>query len=282
MKYQFGIQGMVAHLPDELSSFIRISATIRNDPIIILKSNQDSQSNVAASFHQVFRGFESGTWLSLGITLLCLILVACIVSYVFDGSFSPTKILMNVTCEAAFEETTKAVTKRNQIRRSSISLIGIAFSGFTLISKFSYCFGLSSLANLYHAAILFYEISIVNFIFNDKAEKLSKPLHEFTPQELSAFGELPGTLSETSLIEATGNAGTRFLNKSFPWNRCHSWDACYKKLLDPKDAMKYMIAFEVRFVDYLLSILTSDNICSRKACTKSRIARRVHWLQFWT
>lgn len=59
--YQFGAQGMIAHVPELLSSTTRISSTIRKDPIIILKSNQDNQSTIAASFYQVFRGFEMWT-----------------------------------------------------------------------------------------------------------------------------------------------------------------------------------------------------------------------------
>lgn len=152
--------------------------------------------------------------------------------------------MMNVTCQAAFEDKTEKFNKHSQIRRSALSLLGIAFSGFTIVSKLSYFVKICLFTNLNYAAILFYEISIVNFIFNGALEKLPKPLNKFSNKELASFGELAGTFAETSLIEATDPASTRFLNKSYPWNRCHTWDECYKKLLDPKDAMKYMVVFE--------------------------------------
>lgn len=102
------------------------------------------------------------------------------------------------------------------------------------------------------SAILFYEMSIVNFIFNEPEEKLPKPLHEFSDNELALFGALPSSGPENSLVKGADPDGTRFKNKSYPWKHCSNWNTCYKKLLNPNDPLNYMPVFEVRYTIYII------------------------------
>ena len=99
-------------------------------------------------------------------------------------------------------------------------------------------------------AMLFYEMSIVNFIFNEPEQTLPKPLHEFTDDELSTIVTIFGSSLENMLVKAADPKGTRFKNKVYPWETCISQDLCFKKLLDPNDPAIYMPMFEVRYTSY--------------------------------
>lgn len=90
-------------------------------------------------------------------------------------------------------------------------------------------------------------MSIVNFIFNESAQKLLKPLHEFTDTELALFATQSEASPENSFLKAVDPDRKRFKKGIYPWHGCLSWKSCYAKLLDPNDPIIYMPVFEVRY-----------------------------------
>lgn len=90
----------------------------------------------------------------------------------------------------------------------------------------------------------------MNFIFNEPEEKLPKPQHEFTDDELSLFAALSSSTLQLMIIKGADPDGTRFKNKAYPWKGCFSADACFKKLLDPDDPVIYMPDMEVRYTKF--------------------------------
>lgn len=206
--YMFGVTGLVAQLPSRVSLDALTTVTLYESEIIILRSNTEHSGEIKGAFSQVFRGFELGTWLVLAGFLVLLLLLALFVSITFTQSCSTIDILMHAIGdhhEAQIPEHLErgdARRSRRAFHRASTLLLGIAFSAFVLIT------------------ILFYEISVVNFIFNEQAEQLPKPLSEYSDKELSRFSVLRNATPENVLRRAVDNTGKRFKGREYPWYQC--------------------------------------------------------------
>lgn len=273
-KYIFGAQGMVAQLPKRITSTLETSVTISRDPFILIKSIHGDVTG-EATFNLVFRAFERATWISLFVFFMFLVFMASLVTYIFTGSISPLTVLQTMMIENSDDQQLPESKKR--LRTTAKALVVIMFSTFFVLSKYLFFpFIRSGLENellTILEGVVFYEIGIVNFIFDPQAETLPKPLSNFTNDELKAFGVQTNSATESSLLGAVESEEKRFASQSeYPWVRCRQWDECYKKLLNPKDSLHYMIVYKVSFVLLYMRAQNISNVReSLKQCMKSRI-----------
>lgn len=133
--YKFGVQGMIAQLPARITSTLHTTVTIAQDPIIILRSNQDMGSVASTSFNQVFRGFEDSTWISIGAIVLILLGFSVLITFAFHGTIAPMEVILTVSSEPAIPDEDEVATKNHQRRRCTTALLGLATSAFAIISK---------------------------------------------------------------------------------------------------------------------------------------------------
>lgn len=105
--------------------------------------------------------------------------------------------------------------------------------------------------------ILFYKISVVNFVFLQKPESLEKELPDL-PEGLSEYLMTEGDATEL-LFRAYVDPNKKYATGTPPWQFCSSKKECYDKLLDKKEPAKFFFTYEqsLRF-----------EMEKRKACSK--------------
>lgn len=150
-KYMFGVHGMVTHLPAHVTSTLHPSITIYQDMGVILKSIGGNSRSTATAIADVSRAFDKSTWLAVLVVFIFLILLSALMSYVHTRSVSARTVFNNLrgTVDKEADET----TGRNRLlRHTAVSLLGYACGTVFIL------------------VILFYEIAVANFIFNERAQ----------------------------------------------------------------------------------------------------------------
>lgn len=135
-QYQFGAQGMVAQLPHRLTSGVRTTTTLVEDPNLILRGVARGLQNGDTSLGAIFRGFELGTWIAIAVFATILLGTAAIISYAFTGNIWPMGILLTMTTEPILKDGDESATTAYRMHRVVVSLLGIAITVFFVVSKF--------------------------------------------------------------------------------------------------------------------------------------------------
>lgn len=218
-KYMFGAQGMLSHLPSRITPTLNPSVTIYAEMMVIIKSIGGSSQNTVAAVEEAFQAFDLSTWAAIFGVIVFLVLLSVAMSYVHTGSVPATTVFDNL-CGIVDEETDDTVGHNRVLRRTTVSLLGA--------SVYITCI----------LVLLFYEIGVANFIFNERPETLSKPLRKFTNKELESFLTLPGSSMERILA---GAVGRKFEANGYPWQGCSHFRECLKRLIDPTDSANYLM-----------------------------------------
>lgn len=252
-QYRFGITGLLAQLPERVSENIVPTVQLFESEVVVLGPSNEFQGTIRAAFAQVFRAFETTTWIVLSIFVLLLIILALLVSCVFTRPLTPFNVLMNLCGEhKLIFDVSEHLSRDSDIRRSkslhraAVIVLGIGFSAFVVI------------------VVLFYEISIVDSIVNQQSPKVGN-LALLSDSALSRYSVLKNSAPERTLRRATDPTGSRFKSDSeFPWFRCMVDDECYDKMLDKKDEVKYMVVLEPEGVWNVRERLAYDSIVQYK------------------
>ncbi len=189
--YQFAISGFLTILPRRVSLYTFPTTPFLDSDVLILGPNHEPQGPIRSAFQQVFRAFQLPTWLLLACVVLLFILLTLIVSAVFSTPSTAANILANLFGDRCQDRRyssesvrgaavlSGAVLKLRLMHRATIILLGISFTAFTMIT------------------ILFYEVSVVNFIFTRNGFELGKDVSTLTNSDLRLYSVAKGTAEES-------------------------------------------------------------------------------------
>lgn len=91
--------------------------------------------------------------------------------------------------------------------------------------------------------LLFYEITVVNFVLRRQPRTLEKHLSILTPDDLKSYvvvGDDGTQLLFRSLVDRDG----KFETRKPTWKNCDTPDACYKMLHDESQSAEFFFTFE--------------------------------------
>jgi len=251
--YQFGLQGMLAQLPERVTPNLRTTITMLETSVVIYNATIDSGGELESSFRQVFQGFDRPTWFVMFAIYFGLVAVGYIISVAYRRTFSPFVALMHLQGAEGPLFAKERSDKDNDIDmdRENIGGTSKEYTGQSVMPTVRKMHELS-VALLYSSffimgviVVVFYELGLVNFIFNQTEEKLPKPFRLYSDAELSRFSVLEGSSPEFALRNAVDPYGLKYRNESlYPWHRCKSEGDCFKKVLDRKDKVCVVLSVQ--------------------------------------
>lgn len=233
--YQFGITGLLLETPQRQCHHEASAPLIDNSVIIIGRRNTESQKGQDA-LKQLIRPFNWATWLIFLLVVVVFVSVCFTIAvrfHVFRGRSLVTAffIFTGERDEAmAYEAQTHASRHLVSPSKSSNHLYNISESSDIV---FATKYGLSM--TLYRIAlvaflgifILFYEVAVVNFLFQQQSLFISQSVRALTAEELKKYSVLKGSALE-NVWNATVNSqeNQKFEGDNVPWARCDSATQC--------------------------------------------------------
>lgn len=241
--HQFMFGGFVWILPGRISNNTRMSPTVYEDPVVIV-GRASGRSPVDQSFENIVRPFARETWIVIG----CFYVVVCLVHVLSSFAFAIPKTPMNVCrhlfCDFSRSRTSERVRMHNIAVAKMLRLV-IAFTSIIII--------------------LFYEITVVNYVLRNKPRTLEKDVRNLSSAELAHYFVIKDDGTELlfrSLVDPSG----KFKTNSPPWLFCTNVDDCYTKLLDKDHAANFFVTYE-RKIQYKLR--------NRETCTDLTVFKTV-------
>jgi len=143
--YQFGLTGMVALLPQRMTTHTRPTITISEAPVILLKSTIGlGPESLSDSFEQVSRGFGTGSWALIFSFLGGLLFLAYVISFRFTGSSSLFAFMGRLLVQEnrkrsdIYGESEHVRRTKYNMYITSMKLIGVMFGMFVMVVALFY------------------------------------------------------------------------------------------------------------------------------------------------
>lgn len=220
-KYQFMFGGTLWILPDRISCNTRASTATHEDPVVVVGLAR-RQSDVQQSYNNIVRPFATLTWILI-ISYYCgVCLVHVSLACLFAHPRTFTNVCRHTLCDYKQSENTEQVRMLNKIAVRSLRFVVTAST--ILI-------------------ILFYEITIVNYVFLSKARTLEKDIRNLSPADLATYAVVKDDGTEL-LFRSLADPNGKYKKKKPPWWQCVSLDDCYDNLLDPAHPAKFLLTYE--------------------------------------
>lgn len=236
-RHQFMFGGSVWILPDRISNNTNVSPALHEERILVV-GHKTRQSDVEQSFDNVVRPFDKWTWA----LIVGFYVGVCVVHVSLSCYYAKPRDFANV-CRHILCDYTKS-TNPETVRFTNTSSVGVLrfVVAFTSI-----------------LIVLFYEITVVNYVFRNQPRTLEKDIRDLSPEELKTYVLVQGGGSELlfrSLVDPDG----LFETKTPPWRYCTSVDNCYDQLLGQLHGTQFFFTFEHGFRDKLRSRQTCDRL----------------------
>lgn len=244
-RHQFIFGGSVWIIPKRISSKSRASVAIHEDPIVVV-GRENEKSGIKKSFINIFRPFDKGTWA----LIVCFYLTTSLLHMLLAYLFARPRTLTNVCRHVLFDFS----MSRNSERARLWNIFAVRVLVFVV--------SVSSVL-----IILFYEITVVNFVLRNSPRSLQKDLRTLTIPELKSYIVVKDDATELlfkSLVNLEGKA--LIPGGKPPWHQCDNIKDCYDKLRDPSHTAKFFFTFEHGL---------RHTMRSRKACDKLTIFETV-------
>eukprot|EP00178_Gracilaria_changii_P002503 TRINITY_DN136_c0_g2_i8.p1 TRINITY_DN136_c0_g2~~TRINITY_DN136_c0_g2_i8.p1 ORF type:complete len:572 (-),score=69.17 TRINITY_DN136_c0_g2_i8:915-2630(-) len=121
------------------------------------------------------------------------------------------------------------------------------------LTKFSLATSLFRVSLIAFVAMfsLFYEVAVVNFLFQQQNLQITKDIEHFTSAELSKYSVVQDTAMEAIWNFRVNRGGTKFDDEDksdIPWNRCRNGTECFSWVLDDNNPVQFYVTYELEAV----------------------------------
>eukprot|EP00178_Gracilaria_changii_P002490 TRINITY_DN136_c0_g1_i17.p2 TRINITY_DN136_c0_g1~~TRINITY_DN136_c0_g1_i17.p2 ORF type:complete len:502 (-),score=59.79 TRINITY_DN136_c0_g1_i17:2825-4330(-) len=118
------------------------------------------------------------------------------------------------------------------------------------LTKFSLATSLFRISLIAFVAMfsLFYEVAVVNFLFQQQSLQITKDIQHLTQDELSRYAVVQDTAVEAIWNMRVNPGGTKFDDKDesqIPWKRCQNGAECFKWVLDETNRVQFYVTYEL-------------------------------------
>lgn len=193
--YRFAVSGVLLELPSRQCRHEPSAPFVDNEMIVIGLTPKEIANNKGA-LHQLTRPFHWGAWAIFLGTMLLFMLVCVIIAiriHVFRGRSLVTAffIFVGARDHAIAHETEVTGDESNPTKLSSFAVkYGLATTMYRI-----------ALVSFVGIFLLFYEVAVVNFLFQQQDLSLAKSVKSLTVQELQQYA-----VTKNSAVESVWNA----------------------------------------------------------------------------
>lgn len=236
-RHQFMFGGFVWILPGRISNQTRASPAMYEDPVVVV-GRATGQSPIDQSFENIVRPFALETWIVIACFYVLLGLAHGLVSLIFATPKTPMNVCRHLFCDFSRSKSSGRVRMHAIAAARALSFVA-AFTSIIII--------------------LFYEITVVNYVLRKQPHTLEKDMRNLSSAELAEYIVIKDDGTELlfrSLVDPRGE----FKTKKPPWLYCTSVDDCYTKLLDKKHAANFFFTYERGLRYKLMKRETCDNL----------------------
>lgn len=193
--YRFAVTGLLLELPSR-QCFHHPSAALTDSAVIIVGQKDASNGVVQGPFEQLIRPFDWGAWGIFGGVLILFIIVCFTIAVRFH--WFRGRSLITAFFIFAGERDEAMAHEANVNHHNNDDAMAFA-------TKYGLAMTLFRMALLALIAIfaLFYEVAVVNFLFQQQNQSLSKPVKRLPLADLKHFSVLRGSALE-NVWNATG------------------------------------------------------------------------------
>ncbi|CAN8071743.1 unnamed protein product [Agarophyton chilense] len=300
--YQFAVFGPMYETPQR-KCYHFASASWWDDQMIILGRNVRENKTDTHPIWQLIKPFESQTWIVVGSMITLFFFVCLLIVYRFRAfhrkslvtAISAYFLFMGhrdgavATSRFAEEENFRqpsALKKDGSIGRESSSSLQSAFStedfsqqiettapelGKHILEKEAFLTKFSLSTSLFRISIvafiamfsLFYEVAVVNFLFQQQNLELTKDIEHLTLKELHQYCVVRDTAAEAIWNFRVNPGGSKFddAEKSqIPWKRCQNGAECLSWILDDDNPVQFYITYELEGTHLIKSRASCESV----------------------
>lgn len=220
-RHQFIFGGSVWILSHRISNKSRASVPIHEDVMVVV-GRKDRKSDIRQSFINVFRPFDKETWALIVGFFLAIFLLRVFFAYIFAQPRTFTNVCRHILFDFSMSKNSE------RVRLLNLLVVGVLV----------FVVSVSSIV-----LILFYEITVVNFVLRNSPKSLQKDLSELSISDRKSYIVVKDDGTELffkSLVDPQGNISLR----NPPWQHCDNPDDCYNKLQDQSHPAQFFFTFE--------------------------------------
>ncbi|CAN8073779.1 unnamed protein product [Agarophyton chilense] len=234
--YRFGISGLLLEMPSR-QCVNHPSAPFLDNKMIIIGRRAPQFSGSEGPLHQLIKPFHQGTWAIFAGVLLLFVAVCLAIAVRFHWFRGRSLI----TAFFIFSgERDQALAHEAALQQGVSAREAVSFA-----TKYGLSMSLFRMALLALVAIfaLFYEVAVVNFLFQQHNQTLSKPVRRLSLEQLADFAVLKDSALE-NVWDATLRSGRyRDWHGRVPWQQTPTATDSIKRVQNG-DA-SFMVTFEV-------------------------------------
>eukprot|EP00178_Gracilaria_changii_P027636 TRINITY_DN897_c0_g1_i5.p1 TRINITY_DN897_c0_g1~~TRINITY_DN897_c0_g1_i5.p1 ORF type:complete len:412 (-),score=55.54 TRINITY_DN897_c0_g1_i5:62-1297(-) len=232
--YRFAISNGLIDIPARRCR-CEPGAPLLRDSVVIYGSTSRSEK-AFAPIVQVLLPFHMGSWLLLGLMLLLLLLLRYAIAFKY-GCFRGRRCS---SCLLVLVDNLESLLSDQNVDASEARDARLALTLFRT--------GVVALVAIF---ALFYEVAVVNFLFQQSHASIRKHIGSLTQEELRQFA-VPARTALEEVWKAHAKQGGKQLLFSVdsPWKQCASMEQCFEWLNNGKT--KFVVSFGMRG-QYLVS-----------------------------
>ncbi len=210
-QHQFIVGGFMFFLPHRQTKDTRQSASLMEGKIAIVGRRPQS-TRIRQAYTTILRPFQTSTWMLLLGFASFFVLIRAIISWYFADPRNADNFVKNIVGEHDPKHI-RPLSTANQERLRVLHKIAVVSLTFAVSA-----FGIIT--------VLFYEISVVNFLFLKKTHNLQKKLSNLTPQEMREFIIIEGGGTEV-IFTALADPHKKYEKVKPPWHYCKAESEWY-------------------------------------------------------
>lgn len=243
--YAFGAMGVLFEEPQRLSENLAQSVSLLQEELSIFGPHADERP--VFPFQRLVRPFRPLTWFVFGLFFFAIGLGAWLTACAFDDdAWSPNRVfhlfmgadepvISSVSLPTLDDRVTRS---QSECRRILENRITDHISSYK-VSRIMIRLSLTSMVVIF---LLFYELSVVNFLFIETKALNVQDVRSLSASELTAYAVEEDTAAEDVWGQAVYAEG-KYNHSRPPWKRCYNLGKCFDWALDPESEVKFVVAF---------------------------------------
>eukprot|EP00178_Gracilaria_changii_P021142 TRINITY_DN62989_c0_g1_i1.p1 TRINITY_DN62989_c0_g1~~TRINITY_DN62989_c0_g1_i1.p1 ORF type:complete len:556 (+),score=71.52 TRINITY_DN62989_c0_g1_i1:423-2090(+) len=248
--YRFAITGLLLEMPQR-QCFHHPSAPLIDSAMIIIGLSDPRFQGAQGPVAQLWRPFHDGAW-GIFAAVLLLFMIVCLGIAVRFHWFRGKSLITAFFIFAGERDQAMAheATLHHQDAEEAVSFAtkyGLAMTLFRI-----------ALLALIGIFALFYEVAVVNFLFQQQNQTLSKPIRRLPPRQLQEFVVLNNSALENVFDATVRNGRADDWGGEVPWQHCPTATECIQ-MVQNREA-KFIVTFDVVGKFLLMQHSTCDEL----------------------
>lgn len=212
-QHQFIVGGSVFNLPQRITNLTRASTPISSERIVLI-GRRHSGIILARAYSTILRPFQFKTWMLLLGVLVFFAIVRLLLAVYFATPRTAQGVGRHLLGDFKLDEEALFDYKRKKkenillLNRGAVRCWDLGVAAFFVI------------------VVLFYEVSVVNFVFAKRTEVIEQPLAVLGPRELKEYVIKQGGGAEI-VWRNHADPEMKYEHINPPWNWCKGPDDWY-------------------------------------------------------